>query len=148
MQRELLQPFDSAPRLLGRSARVFFSRLPFLVSVTLAVFIPGKLVAQLVCAALDVPPEGIERRRLDRVAVHAHVCVGRRLLAALEDHARSGGATVVQLETNRVLAEAIAMYRASGYVEVAPFNSEPYAHHWFEKRLSGGARNGRTARQR
>ena len=53
------QPFDSAPRLLGRSARVFFGRLPFLMSVTLAVFIPGKLVAQLVCAALDVPPEGI-----------------------------------------------------------------------------------------
>jgi len=59
MQRELQEPFDSAPRLLGRSARVFFSRLPFLVTVTLAVFVPGKLVAQLVCAALDVPPEGI-----------------------------------------------------------------------------------------
>jgi hypothetical protein len=59
MQPELLQPFDSAPRLLVRSARVFFGRLPFLVSVTLAVFIPGKLVAQLVCAALDVPPEGV-----------------------------------------------------------------------------------------
>ena len=55
MPPEMLQPFDSAPRLLGRSARVFFGRLPFLVSVTLAVFIPGKLVAQLVCAALDVP---------------------------------------------------------------------------------------------
>jgi hypothetical protein len=59
MQRELRQPFDSAPGLLGRSARVFFGRLPFLVLVTLAVFIPGKLVAQLVCAAMDVPPEGI-----------------------------------------------------------------------------------------
>jgi hypothetical protein len=59
MQRELRQPFDSALGLLGRSARVFFGRLPFLVSVTLAVFLPGKLVAQLVCAALDVPPEGI-----------------------------------------------------------------------------------------
>ena len=27
------------------------------------------------------------------------------------------------------------MYRAAGYDEVAPFNDEPYAHHWFEKRL-------------
>ena len=34
------------------------------------------------------------------------------------------------------LKEAIALYRASGYREVAPFNAEPYAHHWFEKRLA------------
>ena len=27
------------------------------------------------------------------------------------------------------------MYRSSGYVEVTPFNDEPYAHHWFEKHL-------------
>ncbi len=27
------------------------------------------------------------------------------------------------------------MYRRSGYVEVDAFNNEPYAHHWFEKRL-------------
>src|ERR1051325_9954723 len=59
MQRQLREPFDSAARLLARSATTFFRRLPFLAAVTLAVFIPGKLVAQLVCAALDVPPEGI-----------------------------------------------------------------------------------------
>jgi DNA-binding MarR family transcriptional regulator/GNAT superfamily N-acetyltransferase len=57
--------------------------------------------------------------------------VGRRLLAELEAHA---GAAVV-LETNRALTEAIALYRSAGYTEVAPFNDEPYAHHWFEKRL-------------
>lgn len=62
--------------------------------------------------------------------------VGRRLLAELENHARQAGARVVQLETNRTLKEAIALYRRSGYVEVAPFNDEPYAHHWFEKRLT------------
>jgi hypothetical protein len=31
------------------------------------------------------------------------------------------------------------MYRSAGYVEVDAFNDEPYAHHWFEKRLSGRA---------
>ncbi len=31
--------------------------------------------------------------------------------------------------------DLIAMYRAAGYREVAAFNDEPYAHHWFEKRL-------------
>ena len=58
--------------------------------------------------------------------------VGRRLLAELEARAQ---APVVRLETNRALTEAIAMYRAAGYAEVAPFNDERYAHHWFEKRL-------------
>jgi len=62
--------------------------------------------------------------------------VGRRLLQKLERHARDAGVTVVRLETNRSLTEAIALYRRSGYVEVAAFNDEPYAHHWFEKRLS------------
>ena len=47
------------------------------------------------------------------------------------------GATVARLETNRALVEAIAMYRSAGYVEVAAFNDEPFAHHWFEKRLTG-----------
>ena len=62
--------------------------------------------------------------------------VGRRLLAALEHYAREAGAHTVRLETNRVLQEAIALYRSAGYREVAPFNAEPYAHHWFEKPLS------------
>jgi len=35
------------------------------------------------------------------------------------------------------LTEAIALYRSAGYREVEPFNDEPYAHHWFEKQLSG-----------
>jgi DNA-binding MarR family transcriptional regulator/GNAT superfamily N-acetyltransferase len=62
--------------------------------------------------------------------------VGRRLLAELEAYARSTGAKSIQLETNRALREAIALYRASGYVEVPAFNAEPYAHHWFEKPLT------------
>jgi len=62
--------------------------------------------------------------------------VGRRLLTELERHAREAGVAVIRLETNRALSEAIALYRRSGYVEVDAFNVEPYAHHWFEKRLA------------
>lgn len=69
--------------------------------------------------------------------------LGRRLLLELERHARAAGARVVRLETNRTLKEAIALYRASGYREVPAFNDEPYAHHWFEKRL-GTAPNARA----
>ena len=61
--------------------------------------------------------------------------LGRRLLLALEDKAREAGVTVLHLETNGTLVEAIEMYRHSGYQEVEAFNDEPYAHHWFEKRL-------------
>lgn len=62
--------------------------------------------------------------------------VGRRILSELERHAREHGVTLLRLETNRNLHEAIGLYRSVGYVEVDPFNSEPYAHHWFAKRLT------------
>jgi DNA-binding MarR family transcriptional regulator/GNAT superfamily N-acetyltransferase len=61
--------------------------------------------------------------------------LGKRLLAELENHARDAGAPAVRLESNRMLTEAIAMYRKAGYVEIAPFNDELYAHHWFERTL-------------
>ena len=61
--------------------------------------------------------------------------IGRRLLAELEASAARSGATRARLETNRRLAEAITLYRSAGYVEVAAFNDEPFADHWFEKRL-------------
>jgi DNA-binding MarR family transcriptional regulator/predicted GNAT family N-acyltransferase len=64
--------------------------------------------------------------------------IGRRLLAELEAEASRAGSTIVRLETNGSLTEAIALYRSSGYTEVEPFNDEPYAHHWFEKRLPSG----------
>lgn len=61
--------------------------------------------------------------------------VGGRLLAALEDAARRHGCVATTLETNATLTEAIGMYRAAGYAEVAPFNDEFYADHWFRKEL-------------
>ncbi|NIK55804.1 MarR family winged helix-turn-helix transcriptional regulator [Kribbella shirazensis] len=61
--------------------------------------------------------------------------LGRRLLTELERAAAAHGAPAVRLETNRNLTEAIALYRSAGYQDVPPFNTEPYAHHWFEKRL-------------
>lgn len=61
--------------------------------------------------------------------------LGRRLLSELEARATAMGASAVRLDTNRALTEAIALYRSSGYVEVSPFNAEPFAHHWFEKRF-------------
>jgi DNA-binding MarR family transcriptional regulator/GNAT superfamily N-acetyltransferase len=64
--------------------------------------------------------------------------VGRRLLTELENHAARHGVRSIRLETNKTLVEAISLYRSAGYVEVAPFNDEPYAHHWFAKRIGRG----------
>jgi DNA-binding MarR family transcriptional regulator/ribosomal protein S18 acetylase RimI-like enzyme len=89
------------------------------------------------CGALklhDGAPAEIKRMW---VARHARgLGLGRRLLHDLERHAMEAGVAVVRLETNRTLTEAIALYRRAGYREVAAFNDEPYAHHWFEKRLA------------
>lgn len=61
---------------------------------------------------------------------------GRRMLQALEAEARALGLRTLRLETNRALVEAVRLYRSAGYAEVAPFNEEPYADHWFEKHLA------------
>lgn len=62
--------------------------------------------------------------------------VARQVLQALEAAAREFGLATLRLETNRTLVEAQALYRGEGYREVPRFNDEPYAHHWFEKRLA------------
>jgi DNA-binding MarR family transcriptional regulator len=61
--------------------------------------------------------------------------IGRRLLGELERLAGAAGAAAVRLDTNKSLVEAISMYRSAGYRAIPRFNDEPFAHHWFEKRL-------------
>jgi ribosomal protein S18 acetylase RimI-like enzyme len=61
--------------------------------------------------------------------------IGQRMLSELERYAAERGWTAVRLDTNRNLTEAIAMYRSAGYREIEPYNTEHYAHHWFEKQL-------------
>lgn len=59
-----------------------------------------------------------------------------RLLARLEAEIAATGRTRVVLDTNGVLAEAIAMYGRHGYVPIERYNDNPYAQHWFAKDLS------------
>ena len=61
--------------------------------------------------------------------------LGQRLLDMSENHARSLGMSKLCLDTNKSLTEAKALYIKNGYVEVAPFNDDPYPDHWFEKVL-------------
>ena len=70
--------------------------------------------------------------------------VARRMMATIEATARRSGLTTLRLDTNRALNEAQALYRKLGYQEIARFNANPYAHHWF--RQAAVRRSGRGAR--
>ena len=61
--------------------------------------------------------------------------LGSRMLRRLEEEAVALGHRVVRLDTRRVLTEAIALYERSGYRAIERYNDNPYATHWFEKRL-------------
>jgi DNA-binding MarR family transcriptional regulator/GNAT superfamily N-acetyltransferase len=88
------------------------------------------------CGALKFGSDGtahIKRMWVERSV--RGLGLGRRILAELETQAASNGVSVLRLDTNGVLTEAIALYRAAGYREVDRFNEETYANHWFEKVL-------------
>lgn len=89
------------------------------------------------CGALRFHDGAAEVKRMWVAPAVRGLGLGRRLLTELEAKAAEHGVRTLRLETNRTLGEAIALYRATGYREVAPFNAEPYAHHWFEKALGG-----------
>lgn len=120
--------FDEA---LGISAAGDELRLP--AGLLLVATLHGEPVG---CGALKLAGDHAYLKRMWVADGQRGLGIGRRLLAELEQQARAQGASTVRLETNKALAEAITMYRAAGYEEVAPFNDEHYAHHWFEKRLS------------
>jgi GNAT superfamily N-acetyltransferase len=60
---------------------------------------------------------------------------GRLQLTALEQAARELGASRACLDTNQQLEAALALYRRTGWEEVAPYNDNRYATHWFAKQL-------------
>jgi DNA-binding MarR family transcriptional regulator len=85
-------------------------------------------------AACGVLKDGeIMRMWVDRP--HRGLGLSVRVLDALEAEAAAQGLIAVRLYTNRALDEAKALYRARGYVEIPRYNDDPYADHWFEKRL-------------
>ena len=61
--------------------------------------------------------------------------LGRQLVERLSAEAASRGMVMLRLETNDSLFEARRLYETAGFVEVAPFNDDPYAQHWFQKDL-------------
>jgi len=89
------------------------------------------------CGAVKQHPDAPAEIKRMWIAPQARgLGLGRRLLETLEACARAGGARIAHIETSAVLTEALSLYRSTGWVEVRPFNDEPFADHWLEKELA------------
>ena len=88
------------------------------------------------CGALRTVEPGVGEIKRMWVSPGARgLGIGRSILERLELEAQRRKLHTVRLDTNQVLAEALRLYRSAGYREIARFNDNPYAHHWFEKTL-------------
>ena len=121
----------------GFDATAGISAEPHEVTPPAGLFLVAYLRGEPVgCGAVKHHPgEASEIKRMWVAEPARGLGIARRLLAALENDAVARGASTAHLETNKTLVEAIGLYRSAGYVEVPAFNEEPFAHHWFEKRL-------------
>jgi ribosomal protein S18 acetylase RimI-like enzyme len=129
LNRRAEVPFDPAK---GTSAEPHELRLP--AGAFVVAYLRDEPIG---CGALKYHPGGLAEIKRMWVAESARgLGIGRRLLEELERLAGDRGTATVRLDTNKALVEAIAMYRSSGYGDIPRFNTEPFAHHWFEKRLA------------
>jgi GNAT superfamily N-acetyltransferase len=92
--------------------------------------------APVACGGLRTLEPGLGEIKRMYVVPHArrrgHA---RRLLAELEACARELGHARLRLDTNAAQPEALELYAACGYAEIADYNASPTATHWFEKAL-------------
>lgn len=89
------------------------------------------------CAGLRFHPDHIgEVKRLFCLPAVRGRGLGSRLIEELENLAREHDLGTLRLDTRRDLVEARQLYPRLGYQEVAAFNDNPYADHWFVKTLS------------
>lgn len=101
--------------------------------VLLLAHLDGQAVA---CGAVRVIGDDVaEIKRMWVAPERRGLGIAPRLLAALEAQALALGCRTVRLDTNGALTEAIALYLRNGYRAIPRYNDNPYAQHWFEKRL-------------
>jgi DNA-binding MarR family transcriptional regulator/N-acetylglutamate synthase-like GNAT family acetyltransferase len=87
------------------------------------------------CVGLKGGGEIAEIKRLWVSPAARGLGLGRRLMDAAEQAARRLGIATLRLDTNSALPEAAALYRRTGWTEIARFNDDPYPDLFFEKRL-------------
>ena len=103
---------------------------------------PSDGFAAFMVAFFDGKPAGCVGLRVSGVVARLFVAPeyrrrggGHVLLGAVEETGRELGFDRLRMDTREDLSEARALFASAGYEEVVPFNSEPFAQHWFEKRL-------------
>src|SRR3954447_3751655 len=80
------------------------------------------------CGGLKALPDGAcEIKRMYVVPEARGKGIGRALLAALEDAARSLGYAVARLDSGDRQAGAVHLYRTAGYAAIGNFNDNPAA---------------------
>ncbi|OEU86141.1 MarR family transcriptional regulator [Streptomyces abyssalis] len=128
LQERFEAGFDPARSLLPDAGEL---RPPY------GLFLVARLHGEPVgCAGLKLPPGAPAEIKRMWVAPDARrLGLGRRFLSELEERAVRHGRDVLRLDTNKTLNAAKGLYEACGFREVPAFNDEPYAHHWFEKRI-------------
>ncbi|WP_309623801.1 GNAT family N-acetyltransferase [Novosphingobium sp.] len=88
------------------------------------------------CAALKGTDKGYgEVKRMWIAGNTRGTGLARHLMERIETVARELGMTLLRLDTNRALADAIAIYRHWGWREISRFNDDPYAEVFFERSL-------------
>lgn len=88
------------------------------------------------CVALTAFAEGEgEVKRLWISPAARGLGLSKRLMREIELRAQRLGMTRLVLDTNGALSAALGLYRASGWSEIERYNDNPYAQHFFEKRL-------------
>jgi len=87
------------------------------------------------CVALKGGSDYAEIKRLWVSPSARGLGLGRRLMDAAEEAARSRSIKLLRLDTNSALSEAGQLYRSTGWTEIERFNDDPYPDLFFEKQL-------------
>lgn len=88
------------------------------------------------CAGLRRLADGVgEIKRVFVSQAARRQGVARALLSELEHRASTFGYLTLRLDTDGGDPAALALFDALGYEPIEDYNGNPYARHWFEKRL-------------
>jgi GNAT superfamily N-acetyltransferase len=88
------------------------------------------------CAGLRRLTDGVgEIKRVFVAPAARRRGVARALLTELEDRARTFGYETLRLDTDGGDPGALALFCALGYDPIEDYNANPYARHWFQKRI-------------
>ena len=119
---ELISALDSYLGGLYPPESNHFLDLEQLAQPGIRLFVARRDGLPVACGALRIDPEGYgEIKRMYVIPEARGEGLGRAILARIEDQARREGLGLLRLETGIHQAEAIALYKSSGYSDCPPF---------------------------